>query len=256
MVQFITFRKNVWFDRVSLLKETSAGKATYLAAIAECHWKDEFTHEQPRDNARCITFEKLGVASAANLYDLVERRRSKKGKVSVAFIPESQKDTHWITGQQLKDVCTALEVEASAQKMPPKNEETFDNLVATIKQDMKATHRTDNALTNREYSYIASNTSLWSAPAAELDHGLYEQRRESLEPLLDILGIKDLSEDAIQAVIKQRNNMAHGGMATRTNTTSEEIIALMGVVYSSILSRCGCSDGVISKLFEWGLLTA
>jgi hypothetical protein len=129
--------------------------------------------------------------------------------------------------------------------------------VATIKQDIKATHRADNALTDREYSYMASNMSLWSAPAAELDHGFYEQRRESLEPMLDILGIKDLGEDAIRAVIKQRNNMAHGGMATRTNTTSEEIIALMGgVVYSSILSRCGCSDGVISKLFEWGLLTA
>lgn len=100
--------------------------------------------------------------------------------------------------------------------------------MATIKQDIKATHRADNALTDREYSYMASNMSLWSAPAAELDHGFYEQRRESLEPMLDILGIKDLGEDAIRAVIKQRNNMAHGGMATRTNTTSEEIIALMG----------------------------
>jgi hypothetical protein len=121
---------------------------------------------------------------------------------------------------------------------------------------IKESRHGDCPLTDREYSYISGNMSHWAGPAAELDHALYKQREDSIRPLLKELEIDQLTEDDIQGIIRMRNDLAHGGATSSTSQAAEKVLVLMGVVYSSILARCGCPDETISKFFEWGLLTA
>lgn len=255
LVQFMTFRKNVWFDEVRLIKNMQIEGKSVPVTMADCHWKDEFQHEPTRDNVRCIRFDALGPEASARLYKLAARRSTEEGSFSVDFIPESSRDVHSVSPQQLKDVCTALEVETGAQEIEPTKAGPFKQLKAAIKKVIKESRRGDCPLTDREYSYISGNMSHWAGPAAELDYALYKQREDSIRPLLKDLGIDHLAEDDVQGIIRMRNDLAHGGAISSTSQAAEKVLVLMGVVYSSILARCGCPDEAVSRFFERGLLT-
>lgn len=255
LVQFMTFRKNVWFDSIKLLKNESLDGETIPVTVASCYWKDEFQHEPIRDNVRCIRFDSLGAEVLAKLYNLIEKRNSKDEPFSVDFLPQSSKDICCVSRQQLKDVCTALEVEKSAQDIEPANSEPFKKLKQSIKKLIKESQRGEFPLTDREYSYINGNISHWNGPAAELNYSLYKQREDSIKPLLKDLGIEQLTEDDIQGVIRMRNDLAHTGTTSSNDLTAEKITILMGIIYSSVLSRCGCSDDKIYGFIEMGLLT-
>ena len=251
----MTFRKNVWFDSIKLLNNESLDGEAIPVTVASCYWKDEFQHEPLRDNVRCIRFDSLGAEVLAKLYNLIEKRNSKDEPFSVDFIPQSSKDICCVSRQQLKDVCTALEVEKSAQDIEPVNSKPFKKLKQSIKKLIKESRRGEFPLTDREYSYINGNISHWNGPAAELDYSLYKQREDSIKPLLKDLGIEQLTEDDIQGIIRMRNDFAHTGTTSSNDLTAEKITVLMGIIYSSVLSRCGCSDDKIYGFIEMGLLT-
>ncbi|MST61306.1 hypothetical protein [Parafannyhessea umbonata] len=254
LVQFMTFRKNVWFGSIKLLKNESLDGETIPVTVANCYWKDEFQHEPVRDNVRRIRFDSLGAEVLAKLYNLIEKRNSKDEPFSVGFIPQSSKDTCCVSRQQLKDVCTALEVEKSAQDIEPANSGPLKELKQSIKKLIKES-RVENFPSQTGSTPINGNISHWNGPAAELDYSLYKQREDSIKPLLKDLGIEQLTEDDIQGVIRMRNDFAHTGTTSSNDLTAEKVIVLMGIIYSSILSRCGCSDEEISGFIEIGLLT-
>lgn len=79
LVQFMTFRKNVWFDEVRLVKNMQIEGKSVPVTVADCYWKDEFPHEPTRDNVRCIRFDVLGSEASARLYTLAAKRSTKGG---------------------------------------------------------------------------------------------------------------------------------------------------------------------------------
>ena len=67
--------------------------------------------------------------------------------------------------------------------------------------------------------------------------------------------LDELSFDDINELIKIRNTLTHGGQIILNERDAESALIMMGVVYASVLKRCGCESALIAEWFKNGLLT-
>ena len=252
LCQFMTFRKNISFERIELTQYRENEQYKGYIKIADCYVKSDYQTENDRDLHRCITFDTLG-KSTSNLYKLINRRNAKHSEFCVDFIPESKKDLYWMTGKKVRDICTSIEVEAGINRITVENNEAFLNVIATIKEIIKEKR---GCLTDKEFNYIKGNIEYWNGPAAELAKGLYERFKQEVEPLVKTLQLDELSVDDINGLIKIRNTLTHGGGIVFDDREASSAVLMMGVVYASILKRCGCNTEQIVELFRRGLLTS
>lgn len=248
MTQFMTYRKNVYFDKILLLGKRLEEKAV-------CHVKNDSIRDPHRQPLRCITFNSLTSTNVSNLYTFIKSKDKKKAKISIDFIPETRKDISYITLKQLRDVCTATELEASLSGIKPNRGDIFYKLREDVKK-LISNSKIDasTALTEREYSYIDGNISHWDGPAAELAKNLFDQNKNNILPLMNWIGSCDLAEENIQAVIKIRNSATHGNGVSINESDAETTIIMIAVIYSSILKRCGVGDDFIKVFISNGLI--
>lgn len=255
LCQFMAFRRNVAFDEVLLLGYDKVKDEREIELkLADCYVKPYLQPEKLRDSIRCITFNELN-ENACNLYKLVHNRNNKKSKFVVNFIPESHNDVRWLSDKNIRDVCTSIELEASLNGIKANKADAFDDLIKKVKSVIQSSKQTPSALTDREYSYIEGNITHWNGPAAELGKRLFDKYKDEVDPLLKFCEVSDLSESDIQGVIKVRNQLTHGGGVVLEESIVNTVQVLMGVVYASILSRCGCDSDLIKKIFQDGLMT-
>lgn len=264
MIQFMTFRKNVFFESVHLIKSDEYDGQIVHENIADCYIKNDFydadqdieeCYENVRNDFRCITFDYLSENESASLFRIIGSRNSKESKYSVDFIPESKRDVAWITKQQIRDICTSIELEAHLSGIKAEHEEEFDDLIEKLKSVVKESKKSDHSLSERDYNYVLGNINFMVAPAAELAKKLFDRYKDTVAPIMKLSNVEDLSEDDIQGVIKIRNNLTHRGNTDFEKRDIDAASILMGVVYSSVLSRCGCSHEKILNIVESGLLT-
>lgn len=147
-----------------------------------------------------------------------------------------------------------MEVEEGLNKICVESGKAFDNVIDNIKKLISESKNGNDRLTEREYSYINGSISHWIGPAAELGKGLFDNYEGKVKYLLKSLRVQDVSEEDIQEVIKIRNQLTHSENAVITDRTLNTVLVLFGVVYASVLSRCGCSSEQINSWFENGLL--
>ncbi len=251
LCEFMTFRKSISFEKVELTEYKENVKHHGFMRIADCFIKSEFQIENDRDRVRCITFNELG-NHASELYKMITKRNAKRSKFCVDFIPENKGDLSWMTGKKIRDICTSVEVEAGLSGVEVINNEDFLSVVSEIK---KVLHERKDCLTEKEYNFLKGNIEHWNGPAAELAYGLYNKFLKEVEPLLNIVHLAELSFDDINELIKIRNTLTHGGHIIINERDAESALIMMGVVYASVLKRCGCESAQIAEWFKNGLLT-
>ena len=255
MISFLTFCKTVWFEEVRLKKKVvfESGGIGYVD-VAECHIDDGGAREVPRDSVRCLTLNALGKNPIAKLYGLIQGGTSKKCRFSAKFEPETRADFSWLKPMQLRDVCTALELEAELSGVKVCGMDALAAQIDLSKERIKAID--DDVLDGELKNYACSSLSRIKAPAALLASVLYESRKGTLRSLLQSLDIDDIGADRIREIIKIRNNLTHSGEMHLDGRIAETCLVLMAVVYSSILGRCGVEDDVIDSMFGWGFFTS
>lgn len=256
LISFMTFRQNVYFDHIYLEKKKKF--IDYEKPVpykyAECFIKSPETIDKLRGTVRCITFNELTPDSMAKLYEIIMARDSKKSSYHVNFIPKSSREASKITINQLREVCTSIELEAYLARIHASKESALNKLTTKIKEIIVDSKK-HNELTEREYSYIQGNISHWSAPAAELAKKLFDENKESVSYILKFINKDELTEDDMQAVIKVRNSVTHTGAFSFTENEANTLLVMMAVVYSAILKRCGVDPEDIKKIFEKGFIT-
>lgn len=251
MCQFMTYRKNICFDKVSLLRSYNNGQIK----VADCYIKPDYETDSPRMKDRCITFNSLGEKCIEELFKIIMYRNAIKSQFTVDFIPRSNQDVSVVDDRRLRDVCTSLEKENELNRIKPLNKKAYKDLVDKIKVSLDNSKKSpDSKLTDREYSYISGNIKHWSGPAAELDKQLFDKYKKDIGYLMDFVGIEDLSEKDIHRVLRIRDSLTHGKGAILFEKPAKTVFVLTGVVYASVLTRCGCSEEQIQYWINGGLL--
>lgn len=99
LCQFLTFRKNIRFEKV-VLEERSRRYPEINETIADCFVRYDDEQETEKRIMNCITFNDIGDGIDKLLNSIVSNK-PKKPQFNVGFIPENDKDVNFITSMKI-----------------------------------------------------------------------------------------------------------------------------------------------------------
>lgn len=246
MCQFMTFRRNIRFEKIALKnKRTQFPKI--MDSIAECYIHYDYAQDTEKKFHNCLTFNTLG-ACVINLLDSIVNNRPNKPRFNIGFIPEDDKTATFITNIKIREVCSALESEMELSNIQVQQEKAFDELVKKLKDIVKEDRNGVHSLTDpKSYDYILGTLRhLSGALADRIEKCFFEY-----QPLMG----EYISREEIDELVKYRNTITHGNFMPLDNKIAETTFILMELVYCCILKRIGLADRVIKELLQWHLIS-
>ena len=168
---------------------------------------------------------------------------------SIDFLPETNNDAKYITYDDIKNICTALEFEYGISDICKQKNQDIKELVDKVKLEVKSFRETTTKLSDKFYQYINSNINTWQCPATEKFITLLKENEILIIKVLKNKNEK-LCEDDIQKFVKCRNCITHGEKPVLDSSIAKTAFSLKYVIYIYILKRIGLTDNEIYTLLR------
>lgn len=241
MCRFMTYRRNVKFEKVFLRKKSSYHPEAN-EEIASCYIRYDNTNNTEKSIHSCITFNALGEC-IEKLLDSIVNNKPKKPSFNIGFIPENDNDVNVITSMKVREVCSSLESEMELMKIKVQQEKEFDNLVDNLKLMVKEHRDGDCPLTDdKVYDYILGTLK-------HLTGALADRIEKCFMDNQPILG-EWLNKRKIDEIVNYRNIITHGNYMQLNAELAETTDVLIKLVYCCVLKRTGMEDDQIRNLFK------
>lgn len=171
---------------------------------------------------------------------------------SIEFLPQTNDDTKYVTYDDIKNICTALEFEYGISDICKQKNIDIKELVDKVKLEVKSFRETTTKLSDKFFQYINSNIETWQCPATEKFIALLKEKDDLIKNVLKDKQ-EDLCEEDIQKFVKCRNKITHGEKPKLDSSIANTAFSLKYVIYIYILKRIGLDDNEIYTLlrFVW-----
>ncbi len=246
MLSIMAFRKNIDFDEIYLHHDNRnlSKMQVFLKSDVQTTKKD-IVHN--------ITFPELG-EGISKLASIIFNSKDKEVAFEIGFIPNSDKDIHWISNDKVRLICSALECELSfIDDICASEEEHLQELILAVKQQVKTHRNGPDKLSAKTYDLIFSNIRTWSMSAGDKICQLYHRyEKEILAISHRMRDSIDITNDDILEFIKYRNSITHGAYRVLEQKIANTAFMLQGLVYCCILKRLGMSEDAILNLCQNG----
>lgn len=229
---FLTFRNNIFFEKIFLLRETPYN---INEEFAECYVKSEsdvslrkYVNIIPISCIDDYMFNEM-------IMNILKHDKRHKG-LPIFITPKDDRDANIMDVGKIRNICSALEMELDLGGVRIKSDPNMKNLIKTVKKDIKEHRDGQEPLSSKTYDYIFGNISHWDQPLAERVYNAWKQHEEMMQPLLSSYGI-DIDQEKIEAFVKARNNITHNGFTGMDVDVANTAFVLMGLVYCCALTR-------------------
>ena len=253
MCQFLTFRKNVRFEKVELLFEDEYNNHVTNYAGATLFSRDDFETATDKAWVVCITF-KMMKECLGKLFRLIYEEKENKPHFSLDFLPKDDSDVAWISPEKIKNICTALECEAMIQKLSAPENSDFRELIHSVKNVVNAHKKSNKALPDKTYDMINGSISHWDFAAADKVKALFHRYEEIVIQSRCFQESFAEFEKGIDRIITFRNRITHGNFMSISPEDANVAVNLMNLVYISRLDRLGMPRETISELIRRGVV--
>lgn len=134
MLSFITYRQNIEFDAINLLKQNA--NSTDLIEFAELHINVKNVVFSKR-NTKCISFDMVR-DKIPNILQFFYEHQDNKHSYILGFIPENDSDVYLFTPSRIKEICSALDCETSYLNINNNQDSTsLTKLIDSVKKVLK-----------------------------------------------------------------------------------------------------------------------
>jgi hypothetical protein len=234
LCSFLTFRRDVAFESVSLLADNpGCSREEY----ATCYIKNPDTVEQ-RDVMHVIPVRFLDETILKNIMkNIYDPDKTQKG-LPLLITPEDERDANRMDIGKIRNICSAMEMELDMQGIRLPANPNMKKLVCAVKKMVKEHRGGENPLSEKSYDYIFSNISHWDQPLVERIWEAWKQHEKDLKPILRIYNIVISNED-IQEFVKARNNITHNGFTGISENVATTAFAIMILIYFCSMIRIG-----------------
>ena len=245
LLSFMTFRGNVGFEKIFLLKERDEHKHQWHSVqmfvrndyeLAKVSW------------SRSINFHDLG-DSISPLLEMLIKNNDKEPTYMLGFIPKSDKELWRMPDSKVREVCSALECEMTyIDDLSTEEDEHLQALIKDVKKLVKDHRKGENQLSPRTYDLIFSSIKHWSMSAGDkisMLYHRYDQEMRTINPFHILI-----TDDDINEFVKYRNHITHGYHRVMDMRIGQTAHVLQGLVYCCILTRIGMSRAQILELCQ------
>ena len=245
LLSFMTFRHNVGFHRVELIKKDANNNIVVKQADVYIQEDVGFTTKTHYNN---ITFHDLGETLPV-LIRLLYDTEDQKPSYSLGFYPHADRDLHRISNTMVRKVCSAIECELSfLADLNQTGDMLLSNLISRVKNEVKAFRKDNGGLSQDTYNMIFSSIGNWSFTLAEKLIGLYNLYGTEMRTL-NYFNYR-ITEKELRAFVKYRNHITHGTHRVIDPGIGITTQLLCGLVYCCLLKRIGLSQEKILELCQ------
>ena len=249
VLSFMSFRMNVGFETVELLRNTD--EYEFPVAFAKVYVQDS-QELALKDYQRNITVEDLGEAFP-ELIRLFYETGEESAAPQIGFLPENEKDLYYITNSKLREICSAIENELDyISDIKVEENKQIEELKSLVKDTIKTYKAGHPDFPDGALSLVNNSVSTWSLSLRERLNALCEKYKVEISHMNDSEVVID--EAAVQAFVKHRNTVTHGNTKILTAVVAETAFVLSGVVYCCVLDRIGVPRSKIEELAKYKLL--
>ncbi len=246
IASFMTYRSNVSFERVTLVRKY---EACYTCEIAECYIKNVSTATE-RKTMNSISVRFLSEQSFKNLVLNVAQADKKHKFLPVEFLPNDDMDFGLLTKDRLKNICSALEVEMDMAKISASKQEELNNLIGKIKDIIKANRKGgETQIPESTYNNIFNSIGHWGDSVTDRAIIAWDNHKDEISPLMCGLGINMTVEEIhknIAKFVNARNKITHEGFGELDEVLAETAILLSALVYCMSLTRLEIEKDMIA----------
>lgn len=243
VLSFMTYRKNVGFDSISILRQTK--EFNCLMETGKVFIRKDVNVEL-KHYQRNISVEDLD-DSFPTLVALFYGRGNNSKEPMLGFLPENEKDVFYMTGDKLKAICSSLENELNYVDDILVEENVYiKEIKELMKGHLKAYKKDHPGFPEGAYNLISSSISNWSLTLRERLCALCQKYSAEISVLSQSVWI--INSEAIHEFVKYRNSITHGNTKPMPPRVAETALVLSGVVYCCVLKRIGVKDEMILEL--------
>lgn len=240
---FLTFRDNIYFEKIFLLRETPYN---VNEAFAECYVKIEgeasirkFVNIIPISYIDDNVFKEI-------IMNILKQDKRHKG-LPIFIAPKDDKDAKVMNVGKIRNICSALEMELDLSGVRLESSHSMSKLIEKVKKDVKEHRDGKEPLSSKAYDYIFGNISHWDQPLAERVYNAWKQHEDKMQPLLNLYSI-DINQEKIDMFVKARNNITHNGFAGMDEDLANTAFVLIGLVYCCTLTRIKVSIELVKDI--------
>lgn len=249
VLSFMTYRKHVGFDSVSILRKTD--EYDFPVESGKVYINEENSVEL-KDYQRNISIEDLGDAFPA-LVSLFYETGSDSIAPIISFLPENEKEVFYMTGDKLKAICSSLENELEyVDDIQVEENAHIEELKVLVKDYIKTYKKEHQDFPEGAYSLINNSIANWSLSLRERVCALCQNYSAEISALNQTDEIID--DEAIKDFVKYRNSITHGNAKPMTMRVAETAFILSGVIYCCVLNRIGVTKEKILELASYKLI--
>lgn len=241
LISLLVGQKNVECESCSVSVNTKQGLRN-----ANVYFNLEHKEKCDKKPMHCISLIKFD-NHLENLLKIVN-----DDNFSINFLPETNYDAKYVTYDDIKNICTALEFEYRISDICEQKNDDIKELINKVKLEVKSFKETTTKLSDKFYQYIKSNIETWQCPASEKFISLLSKNETLIRNVLKDKNV-ELCEDDIQKFVKCRNLITHGEKPMLDSSIAKTAFSLKYLIYVYILKRIGLNDNEISTLlrFVW-----
>lgn len=256
ILSFMTFRSEVGFEKVYLLKQNPERDS--LNDFAECFIKSSNAMEETRTFNEVIHIWTVTEDIFKHLFISAVLHNGKYGNGEYAPLPisilsTSRKNLYKITPSMIKEICSCLEVELDSAGIGIEKGNEFKQLVNEVKSVVKKHCGGENPLEKGVYDQIFGSIKHWGDSLADRAIKAWNEYKEELKPFVSQTGFlleTDEMNEPILELIKARNSITHSGFSDFDEDVKEAAFLMYGLIYVLALVRLGFDREFIEDLMR------
>ena len=250
LASFLLDRENVGFDRIITYSNGGLfGNGWY--SVAECFIRNSYLNGLTTRKFG-ISFEQVG-ARIGELMRIIANSDSQEQQFTLNFHPASDSETNFVSTDQLRSICSAVEHEIEVySELNAEEDARITRLIEEIKVIIHKHRDSELRLQKGTYDLICSDMKHWTAPLQLKIVKLAEKFDHILLNCRDV-DSNSYSDKRISEFVKYRNKISHGSYFQMTQNVAETAIAIESLVYVCILHRIGMTDIELLEISRWGI---
>lgn len=242
LIAFMTFRSNVSFDKIALLKRDGSELSKTWDVFLKCP-EDRST----KTSINCITFQALG-SSVENLLKIIYNKKNRRPSYSLGFIPEKDSDVGRFDNHLIRAICAGLECEIECSNIVETAEaKMIQSLAKEVEDFIKTRWDNEYNLSSDSRSKIVGNLKHWGMATTDNIICLYRQYEKAMQSICRRISFS-VSNDDINEFVKYRNDITHGSYRISDSRIENTAYVLECLVYCSLLSRVNLDKSKIEQM--------
>lgn len=252
LCRFMTGRKNVGFDKISILIDVDDHNGKPYPAI-DCFFEANAESPTNRPSIECIQFPEIS-KEIERIMEIISSKGRTLSCVWMDFLNADDTIPFIMTDTKIKEIISSFESATNLVKIDvtaDKEVVNFKKYIKTIVKDHKSSP--ERLMEDSSYDNFLSYIGKWKTTTADLIISAYAKYTNALNNFVIPKEFR-LSSEGVYALIKHRNDVTHGRISEITKQKLYTALQVMALTYCCILDAAKFPQETMEKIMQKGIL--